>query len=191
MSREYRKRKRAESEERTKQRITEATMHLHEEVGPAKTTVSGIAERARVQRATVYRHFPDEEALISACSAHWISLNVPPDITAWGEIADPGERLEVGLSELYAWYERTQPMIEKLLRDRDSVAAIDERMAARDALLDAAAETLMRGRRERGARRRRARAAIGHAVEFETWRSLTRQGLDRDEAITVIAGLVG
>jgi hypothetical protein len=55
---------------------------------------------------------------------------------------------------------------------------------------DAAAETLMRGRPERGARRRRARAAIGHAVSFGTWRSLTReQGLSRAGAVGLMADL--
>jgi AcrR family transcriptional regulator len=192
MSREYRKRKRAESEERTKQRITEATMDLHEEVGPARTTVSGIAERAGVQRATVYRHFPDEEALVAACSAHWLTLNAPPDITAWAAIADPGERLRHGLGEIYGWYDRTEPMVEKLIRDRDSVPSIGERMEGRDALFDAAADVLMTGRPERGARRTRARAAIAHGLEFETWRSLVRrQGLKADEAIEMIARLTG
>src|SRR6188768_4062572 len=97
MSREYRKRKRAESEAETRQRITEATMHLHERVGPARTTVSAIADEAGVQRATVYRHFPDEEALIDACSSHWFGLNPPPDPSAWPGIDDPDERLRTGL----------------------------------------------------------------------------------------------
>src|SRR6187549_1940313 len=93
----YRKRARAEAEEETRLRITEAIMNLHEEVGPAQTTVSGIAEKAGVQRATVYRYFPDVEAQVAACSAHWLSLNPPPDPTPWMEVADPDERLRVAL----------------------------------------------------------------------------------------------
>ncbi len=107
MSREYKKRKRAESEAETKLRITEATMHLHETVGPARTTVSGIADIAGVQRATVYRHFPDEDALIDACSNHWATLHPAPDPTPWLELADPGERLRATLSGFYAWYDET------------------------------------------------------------------------------------
>src|SRR5215217_6605534 len=138
MTRPYRKRRRAELEEETRRRITQATMELHELVGPAQTTVSAIAERAGVQRATVYRHFPDDMALITACSAHWMTLN----------------------------------------------PALDERLRLRDAYFAAALETLLRGRPERGGRRRRARGAIAHALEFETWRSLVRhQGLAQSEAV--------
>ena len=93
----YRKRARAESEEETRLRITEAIMNLHEKVGPARTTVSAIADLAGVQRATVYRHFPDVEAQVDACSTHWLSLNAPPDPSAWPEIGDPDERLRVAL----------------------------------------------------------------------------------------------
>ena len=100
--RAYRKRRRAEQEEETRLRITEAAVDLHGSVGPARTTVSAIAERAGVQRATVYRHFPDEEALFAACSSHWAALNPPPDPAAWAEIADPDERLRRALSELYS-----------------------------------------------------------------------------------------
>jgi AcrR family transcriptional regulator len=189
--RTYRKRRRAELEHETRRRITEATMHLHEEVGPAKTTVSAIADRAGVQRATVYRHFPDDASLIAACSAHWMSLNPAPDLAAWAQVEDVDERLRTALAEVYDWCERTEAMIVRLSGDRASVPPLDERMSARDAYFAAAIETLLRGRPERGARRRRARAAIAHALEFETWRSLVRrQGLDRDQAIELMAGLV-
>ena len=89
MSREYKKRKRAESEEATRQRIAAAAAELHEQVGPARTTFSAVAERAGVQRATLYRHFPDEDALFEACSAHWSARNAPPDPTPWTAIDRP------------------------------------------------------------------------------------------------------
>ncbi|HLM31251.1 MAG TPA: helix-turn-helix domain-containing protein [Solirubrobacterales bacterium] len=191
MTRPYRKRRRAELEEETRRRITQATMELHELVGPAQTTVSAIAERAGVQRATVYRHFPDDTALITACSAHWMMLNPAPDIAAWAAIGDVDERLRTALAELYAWYERTETMVELLNRDRGSVPALDERLRLRDAYFAAALETLLRGRPERGGRRRRARGAIAHALEFETWRSLVRhQGLAQSEAVELLARLV-
>lgn len=191
MSREYRKRKRAESEAQTRQRITEATMHLHEKVGPAKTTVTAIADEAGVQRATVYRHFPDADALVDACSNHWLSLNPPPDPTPWIEIADPDERLRVALGEVYGWYAGTEDMVEKLVRDAPRVPAIAVRMQARLDAFDRIAELLMAGRGLRGARRKRVRAAIAHGLEFETWQSLVRrQGLSRAQAVELIAGTV-
>ena len=98
--RRYRKRRRAEQEQRTRERITEATVRLHGSIGPAQTTVSGVAREAGVQRATVYRHFPDEEALFAACTAHYWARNPRPDPAGWSEIADPGVRLRRALGEM-------------------------------------------------------------------------------------------
>ncbi len=187
MSREYKKRKRAESEGETRRRITEATMELHELVGPARTTVSGIAERAGVQRATVYRHFPDDEALIDACSAHWLSLNTPPDPTPWADIADPDERLRTALDELYGWYEGTEVMVEKLYRDATRVPAIAAKLEVREMVMEAIADLLLKGR----PRRKAVRAAIGHALGFATWSSLVRgQDLTRGQAVELMARMV-
>src|SRR5690349_2676071 len=96
-TRRYRKRLRAEQEAETRQRITEAAVKLHGTIGPAKTTVSGIAREAGVQRATVYRHFPDEDAIYAACTSHYNALHPPPDLGAWAGLADPGERLRLAL----------------------------------------------------------------------------------------------
>src|SRR5918996_4055938 len=87
--RPYRKRRRAELEDQTRLRITEAAVELHGRVGPARTTISAVADRAGVQRATVYRHFPDEDALFAACSGHWAAMNPSPDPSAWQAIRDP------------------------------------------------------------------------------------------------------
>src|SRR6187200_212165 len=100
-TRQYRKRQRAEEEERTRHRITEATVALHETIGPLHTTVTAVAERAGVQRATVYRHFPDEGTLFAACSAHWLEGHRPPDPTPWAAIADPEDRLRAALHAMY------------------------------------------------------------------------------------------
>jgi AcrR family transcriptional regulator len=184
--RRYTKTRRAELEQQTRERITEAAVELHGSLGPARTTIRAIAHRADVQRATVYRHFPDEEALFAACSAHWRAQNEPPDLAAWAAIRDPAARLAVALSELYAWYARTRRMLELLIRDRPLVPAMQSQFRL-PGYLDAAADVLLAGRPERGAARRRARAAIGHAVAFETWLSLVRQqGLTSAEAIRLM-----
>jgi len=190
-TRRYRKRRRAAQEDATRRRITEAAVDLHGSVGPAKTTVSAVAERAGVQRATVYRHFPDEEALFAACSGHWLGEHPLPDLDAWAAIADPEERLRTALAELYAWFERGEAMLERTTRDVAVVPALRPAMQRAAIWSEAAAETLVRGRRERGRRRRLARAAISHALSFPTWRSLVReQGLSGEEAVALMAGLV-
>jgi AcrR family transcriptional regulator len=185
--RRYTKRRRAEREDETRRRITEATMELHETVGPARTTVSGIAALAGVQRATVYRHFPDEAALIAACSGEWTARNPRPDLDAWAAIEDPDARLRTGLDELYAWFERTEPMVERISRDAAVVEALREPLARAGAWFVAAAEVLAAGRPPADGR---ARAAVAHAVAFDTWRSLVRrQGLSRAEAVELMVRL--
>ena len=184
--RPYTKTRRAELEQQTRERITEAAVELHGSLGPARTTVSAIAQRADVQRATVYRHFPDEDSLFAACSAHWRAQNEPPDLAAWAAIRDPAARLAVALAELYAWYAGTERMLELLIRDLPVVPAVQSQFRL-PGYLDAAADVLLAGRPERGAARRRARAALGHAVAFETWLSLVRQqGLTSAEAIRLM-----
>lgn len=189
--RPYRKHRRAQLEDETRLKITEAAVDLHGSIGPAGTTISAIAERARVQRATVYRHFPDEESLFGACSSHWAAQNPRPELAGWAAIADPDERLRTALGELYAWYDRAEYMLEKTTRDAPLVPAMRPVMEVVGAWFEEAVETLARGRPERGARRRRARAALGHALSFPTWRSLVRdQGLSEAEAVGLMAGLV-
>ena len=189
--RRYRKRLRAEQEDETRLRITEAAVDLHGTVGPARTTVSAVAERAGVQRATVYRHFPDDESLFAACSAHWIAAHPLPDIAAWAEIGDPGERFALALAQRYAWFEGGEQMLERTTRDAAVVPAMKRPVAAGAAWAEAAVEALMRGRPQRGARRRAVRAAIAHAISFPTWRSLVReQGLPQAAAVDLMAALV-
>ena len=190
-TRKYTKRRRAEQERRTRERITEAAVRLHGSVGPARTTVSGVAREAGVQRATVYRHFPDEESLFAACSAHYWAANPMPDPGAWSSIGDPGERLRHGLGEIYDLYGRTEGMLEKTSRDAGRVEAMERPAAAFRAYLSAAAAAMIAGRPERGKARRRVQAAVGHAVTFPTWQSLVRQqGLEDAEAVAVMAALV-
>jgi AcrR family transcriptional regulator len=189
--RRYRKRRRAELEAETRRRITEAAVKLHGTIGPARTTVKALAEEAGVQRATVYRHFPDEETLFLACSAHWASLNPPPDPTRWETIADPDERLRAALAALYEWYEWAQPMLDNTSRDAALVPAMGPAREVSQRRAETLHGVLMRGRRERGRRRSRVAAAIGHAIGFGTWRSLVReQGLAEAEAVELMARLV-
>jgi AcrR family transcriptional regulator len=190
-TRPYRKKHRAELEKQTRRRITESTVALHEELGPARTSISAIAERAGVQRSTVYRHFPDEEALFAACSSHWRAANPPPDPSAWAAIEDPEERTEIAFRELYGFYRRTEGMYISLLRDEPLVPILQHLLGGFYAYLNAIREVLMAGRGLRGAAARRTRAAIGHALAFPTWRSLTaEQALADDDAVALMCALV-
>src|ERR1700680_4230523 len=103
-TRKYALKARAETQAETRRRIVEATSALHEEVGPARTTVSEIARRAGVERLTVYNHFPDETSLFEACGAHWMADHPLPDLSAAFADPDPAEGLRQVLTALYGWY---------------------------------------------------------------------------------------
>ena len=190
-TRSYRMQRRAESQLQTRRRITESAVELHGTVGPARTSISAVAAHAGVRRSTVYRHFPDEAALFDACSAHWAAANPPPDLDAWSTIDNPDVRLRVALGELYAFYRQTELMLENLFRDETTVPLVQERFAAFRGYFAAARDTLMAGRKLRGAARRRTHAALGHAIAFSTWKSLVReQGLNDVEAAVLVRALV-
>ena len=179
----YRKRRRAELEQQTRLRITESAVELHGSVGPARTSISAVAERAGVRRSTVYRHFSDEAALFAACSTHWMAAHPPPDLAAWAEITNPQERLRTALTELYGYYRATEPMLANLQRDETTMAIVKQLFAGFRGYLSAACDTLTPGLVARGQARRRIEAAIGHSLAFPTWQSLARgQGLADHEA---------
>ena len=189
--RPYRMRRRAELEELTRRRITQSAVELHEELGPARTSIVAIAERAGVRRSTVYRHFPNEEALFDACSSRWRAANPPPDPGAWATIEDPAERTDSALRDLYAFYGRTQRMYSSLLRDEPLAPPVQRRLRDFYRYLDTIEDALMAGRGLRGRAARRTRAAIGHALAFTTWRSLSQeQGLGDPDAVALMCMLV-
>lgn len=170
-------------------RITEATMQLHEEVGPAATTVSAIAEAAGVTRLTVYRHFPGDEALVSACSAHWSRLHPRPDPAAWAKVADPVSRLRMALAETYQWAHGAAPMMNKVHRDLDAMPAFVAEFIAQDEQVRVG--VLARGFGSRGSSGRRLRAALRHALHIQTWQSLCVEGsLDDADAVELMVGAV-
>jgi len=191
MTRKYELKRRAEKQEETRRRIVEAAVGLHESVGPARTTVSAVAERAGVQRLTVYRHFPDERALLAACSGHWVAMNPAPDPAPWRKIRDPKERLTEALTEIYAFYGRVEPIMSNLVRDAPKMPALAELLAPYSHYLTAVRDVLATGWGARGKRRELLLAAIGHALDFAAWRSLARgQGLEEEMAVDLMVRLV-
>jgi AcrR family transcriptional regulator len=188
--RRYEKRARATQEQETRLRILEAALALHGSLGPSRTTISAIADRAGVRRATVYRHFPDERALFLGCSGLSRERNPPPDPALWSAIADPAERLEAALDQTYRWYERTEPLLTAVLRDVDTMPIIAELQAGRLAYLAAVEDSLAAGWGVRGTAARRLRATIGLALDFHSWRTLHLRGLSQADAIAVMSSAV-
>lgn len=190
MARKYELKRRAERQEETRRRIVEATVALHEELGPARTTISAIAERAGVERLTVYRHFPDERSLFDACGGRFSERTPKPDPAPWARIADPAARLRVALAEIYAYFRRAESMLVHVQRDAPQLPALQEVLVPVHQHWEQVRAVLAAGW-EASDQDQLLRAALGHALEFQTWRSLVRQhGLTDAQAVSLMVRLV-
>jgi AcrR family transcriptional regulator len=189
-TRKYTKRRRAEQESETRRRIVEAVYALHGEIGPARTTIKAIAERAGVERLTVYRHFADEGEIFAACGAHLQARIPPPDPAAWAGVADPAERTRAALLAFYSYYRRGEAHLTKAQRDAAAQPALAAVLAPFERFVDGVREDLLARWVAEGGDAARLAAAIGHALRLETWRSLARgEGLDDAAAAELMVDL--
>lgn len=187
MARTYTLKRRAETQAETRRRIVEAAVELHSTVGPANTTVSMIAEKAGVQRHTFYSHFPDERSMLMACSGHTLELDPMPDAAAWRALADPAERLRVGLRAVYDWFERNETLVACVLRDAETHELVREIVALRYAPgIGAWHEVLGIGLNAKQ------RPMLAVALSYHTWRTLTREaGLNQAGAVKAMVKAIG
>jgi len=191
MPRKYEMKRRAERQKETHQRITEAAVELHRTVGPARTTVSAIAEKAGVQRHTYYAHFPELKDLYQACTAHNLERNPVPDPSRWAEISGPEERLRVALSEVYAYFSREEAMLSNVLRDTPLDPVAQEVMVPFYRYWETARDAIAAAFEASGERREALVGAIALALDFQTWRTLVcQQELNQDRAVRLMVGMV-
>ena len=184
-SRVYRKKSRAKQQEETRQRIVESAVALHESIG-GETTVTMIADRAGVSRITVYRHFPDEQSLLQACTQHYLGANPPPDPSGWMSFIDRNERLRAALTEIYGYHRRTERMMDQGFAESVTNEILAELFQpyldfwnqVRDMLAAAWEGDAIA-------------PIIGHAIDFRTWKTLVReQGMPEEQAVELFVDLV-
>ena len=187
MTRTYTMKKRAQSQAETRQRIVEAAVELHTRFGPAHTTLSMVAERAGVQRHTLYAHFPDERSLQMACSGLHMQRNPLPDAEPWHAIGRQDERLRVGLAALYGWYGRNAELSGCVLRDAEYHPLTKEISALRMGPFMAAYREVLGEKLSE-----RQQAVLQLALNYYTWRTLVRDaGLAPDVAVDVMVRAIG
>ena len=190
----YELKRRAERQEETRRRITDAALELHSTVGGTQATVSAIAERAGVQRRTVYNHFPDELSLFKACSAHNRALNPPPEPEPWKLIPDPEERLRRALAEVYAYYRRNEQMIANVTRDAQANPNVRKVLEPRVKHQERMRDVLAAGWEEQRGGQLRHKLLYGGlwmALEFQTWHTLVmQQGFEDNEVTELMVGMV-
>ena len=184
--RPYRLRSRAESQDRTRQKIVEAAIELHQAKGISATSMNDVAQRAEVGKVTVYRHFPDVAALLGACSGQYFERHPFPDPEDWRAIEDPLARLRRGLGDIYAYHRETEPMIARVLPEARGQPV----MAPYDDHWRRCAEILGDAWPETGRRKKLLMAGLALALSFDTWHLLVReQGLTDQEAVGLMTHL--
>lgn len=188
MKRTYQLKQRAKSKEATRQSIVDAAIELHQMKGVASTSFEEIAERAKVGKVTVYRHFPDEMSLINACSGAYFERNQLPDLDSWREISDANDRLHLGIQQTYCYHQQTEPMLSKVLAEARALGIVKNY----DAHWRRGAEILTEPFVSSVESKSVLEAGVALALTFETWHLLVRQhGLTHDQSILLISRLVG
>jgi len=188
MVRRYKLKERARAQEETRARIVKATVALHESVGLRATTISAIAERAGVERLTVYRHFPNEAALLKACSSHWFAQNPAPDPSQWEIISVPRERVREALVRLYGYFRGARRMLTSVYRDEPFLTIKSPLEPFRE-YLNGVADTLSK-QYGKASTRGGVAATLRHAVQFETWRSFAELGLSDTATVDLVASWI-
>ena len=191
MPRKYQQKKRAEHQEQTRQQIIAAAVELIEQVGPTRATISAIAERAGVERATVYRHFPDEQVLLIGCMRHYMVTHPLPDPNRWQQISEPEIRLRIGLSEIYTYHSQTEQMAVQMMRDLPDLPVLQNALRPYFQHWTRIRDVLGANWNTEREPRLLLSAAIGHAIAFQTWHSLVQeQGLGNVQAVELMVALI-
>lgn len=181
MKRSYQQSSRAQTQERTRQKIISATMQLHQEKGLLATSVSDIAQRAKVGKVTVYRHFPSDTELVQACSGQYFHLNPFPDLEKWSTIKDPRKRISKALKETHQFHKTTAPMMSGILaeaRNHPVVQPYHDFWKAAVEILAADRNKIFK-------------AKVGLALSFDGWYLLTHQnGLNDDETLQIMLDIL-
>ena len=177
--------------QQTRRRIVEAAVELHSTIGPSRTSFSAVARLAGVTRPTLYAYFPDEPSLFAACSAHGLALDPLPDTSRWVDTDDPWDRLRLALTETYAYYRRNAGRIANIERDAPFMKMPDFGGRTIQSERRMLSERLGSGFPVTGRAQRLVQAAVSHAMEFGTWRTLTQPSdLSDQDAIELMVGLV-
>jgi len=184
--RKYRKTLRAEKQDATRDKIVEATVELHEEQGPANTSIKAIAERAGVQRLTVYRHFPDEVALFQACTSHYFGEHPPPNMADWANIPDAAERSQAALLAFYRYYRQTEKMFTVAYRDLEQVEALRGPMDHYEAYLDMVRDDLVASWKPEAADQQSLSLTLRHCLRFSTWQALKNEKLSDKKIVELV-----
>ena len=184
--RKYKQKARAVKADETRSRIVAATVKLHEEFGPAQTSIKSIAEEAGVQRLTVYRHFPDDESLFQACTSHWLASHPLPGMPVIEHGIEPSDLVASTLLDFYRYYRANERMWTVSYRDVDEVEALQAPMAEVEAYLDQVRKRLLAVLSPASMSNKQLSVTLGHCLRFTTWQSLKSEKLSDKKIVELV-----
>ena len=176
--RKYDMSRRSRSVEETRQRIIEATMAAHGELGMLETTFQDVAARADVALGTVYRHFPSIEDLVDACGRAFLptlALPTPSDAAArFRDVDSDTDRIERLADAIADVYDRALPVFLEVRRASTRLAAAAEGLRAMEASIDALVDEALLPLKPTEHQRSTVRAL----ADARFWDALCGSGLD-------------
>jgi AcrR family transcriptional regulator len=176
--------------EETRRRIVEAALALHAEHGILITSWEDIARRADVSPATVYRHFPSLDHIVTACGQRVHAVSRPPDAETAKRLFAGDERLATRLDrlvrELHAFYERGAPNIEAARREQHLLSQLATDVARQHSVREALVREALRPE-EPNERTIRVASAL---TDFPVWKALIDRGLDTEEVTETVRELL-
>lgn len=184
MSRPYSMTKRALHYEETRQRLVEAAVSLHAERGILTTKPAAVAARANVALTTYYKHFPNLDSLVRACTERGRQRNPPPDPATIAALPpEPGARVSMMVETLFQYYALREPW---LFTGRTEVRFIPQLQQVMGGLA-ATRDAFVREALTPAGASPEAVAVTTALVDFWAWRTLRREaGLTQDEVVRVV-----
>lgn len=170
--RAYNNETRLQQQAELKERIAGATAELHAEKGAVATSYAEIAQRAGVSLPTVYKHFPTQGQLMTACTGH-VAGRAPPlpaaEILHAASLAAAAEALVDAMDRIHAHFEPW-----KAWREQRLIPVLGKMASGqRQQLTGLIAQVLAR---QLGSGEYRELAAVWESLlDFELWHRLVRE----------------
>jgi AcrR family transcriptional regulator len=187
--RTYRMDRRAAAVKRTRDRIVAAAVKLHAAGGVRATTWDDVAAAARVDRATVYRHFPSLAELVPACArTAFEAIDIPSRAELEAGFADIGDvqgRLERVIRESCACYERGAGWLRAAHREADLIPELARVNRRIQAGVRALVGVALEGERLTAP----ARLTLTTLIGYPFWQNLVDAGVPPKDAPAIITAL--
>ena len=180
--RRYRSDRRQAGVDETRRRIVGAAVALHAEQGAMATSFAQVAKRADVAVPTVYKHFPNQAALLQSCTGHVFACSPALGPEIYRGLATAEARLAALAKAAFAVHRFQAPWMRRGIHEAalmpDLAKIVDEARSQFRRLVALALEPRFAGRPPAGLV-----ALIEILLGFSAWQRLAEEaGLSQSGA---------